>query len=159
MINDSQHLEWSLDPESPYFKSLSPSVQQRITCEREIICAIAQAAIDRGFSVSVDNGETFDTGQRVLSALDALFLRLKVERTQSVKAVFDALSTTDEDYIYIHEAGGEPVGYFYCVYGNNGWDVISDYAWIDTAERNTQSVMDELDAAGTAVAEKWEAIL
>jgi len=142
MINDSQHLEWSLDPESPYFKSLSPSVQQRITCEREIICAIAQAAIDRGFSVSVDNGETFE-----------------VERTQSVKAVFDALSTTDEDYIYIHEAGGEPVGYFYCVYGNNGWDVISDYAWIDTAERNTQSVMDELDAAGTAVAEKWEAIL
>lgn len=142
MINDSQHLEWSLDPESPYFKSLSPSVQQRITCEREIICAIAQAAIDRGLSVSVDNGETFE-----------------VERTQSVKAVFDALSTTDEDYIYIHEAGGEPVGYFYCVYGNNGWDVISDYAWIDTAERNTQSVMDELDAAGTAVAEKWEAIL
>ena len=58
-----------------------------------------------------------------------------------------------------HEAGGKPVGSFYCIYGNSGWDVISDYSWIDTAERNTQSVMDELDAAGTAVAEKWEAIL
>lgn len=142
MINDSQHLEWSLDPESPYFKSLSPSVQQRITCEREIICAIAQAAIDRGLYVSVYNGENFE-----------------VKRTQSVKAVFDALSTTDEDYIHIHEAGGKPVGSFYCIYGNSGWDVISDYSWIDTAERNTQTVMDELDAVGSAAADKWEAIL
>jgi len=61
-----------------------------------------------------------------------------------------ALFTTDEDYLYVYEAGRSlnekdtrPDDWVRLVYGNDGWDVISDYSSVD--------LLDKYFGDGTAV--------
>jgi hypothetical protein len=65
-------------------------------------------ALNAGFALSVDNGEE-------LSA-----------PTTKRKEILGAMMQCDEDRLYYHK-DAELVGWVYFVYGNDGWDVISDY--------------------------------
>jgi hypothetical protein len=136
-------MEWSHNTKSEYWQSLSPCVQKRITCEKAIARAIAREAIKRGYVVSVYNGENFE-----------------IEFSRKVNAIVAALHTTDEEWLKIAEPidGGKyrRIGAFYLVYGNSGYDVVSDYSWVETDSRNTREIMEALDAAGTLVADRWE---
>ena len=63
--------------------------------------------------------------------------------------IIAALFSTDEDYLYIHRPGGvyvPHIGWIRLIYGNNGWDVVSDYT-VD---------LDDWLAPITALAERLE---
>lgn len=46
--------------------------------------------------------------------------------------------STDEEFLYAYDSDGKHVGWVHLVYGNSGWDVISD---------NTNNLEDALIAA------------
>jgi hypothetical protein len=135
-------MERSLSASSEYFKTLHPSVQKRIKAERAIIRAACKAAIAKGWTVSVYDGEEWC-----------------LKRSRSIKAVMGAIMATDEDVLMFRDATGQKMGTAYCVYGNDGWDVIADNSWVESDERNTEAAMNEVMAAAEAVADKWESVL
>lgn len=54
---------------------------------------------------------------------------------------------TDEETIYLKKGVG--IGHIYCVYGNDGWDVISDYtSSLDAVYERTEHLINRLAAAG-----------
>lgn len=78
--------------------------------ERKIVEAIVRALLDAGLGISIDNGgETFE----LTNSKNALEIRRH-------------LFLADEDYIHAVK-NGQHIGWVYLVYGNDGWDVISDY--------------------------------
>ena len=48
------------------------------------------------------------------------------EPSNKAKVVLDAMFAADEDYLLVHKDGRQ-IGWVYFVYGNDGWDVVSDY--------------------------------
>lgn len=136
-------MEWSHNPRSEYFKSLAPAVRQRITCERAIARALAKEAIARGYVVSVFNGENCE-----------------IEYSRNVSKIVAALGTTDEEWLRIRqplESGKyRRIGEFYLVYGNSGYDVVSDYSWVGEEKRDTREIMEAIDKAAQPVADRWE---
>ena len=46
----------------------------------------------------------------------------------------NVLWQTDEETVYIHDRAGKVMGWFYLVYGNDGYDLISDFS--DNAASN-----------------------
>lgn len=86
------------------------SVKMRQEVERKIAAALVKSARAAGYTISVDNGED------------------ETYKMSSAKAVLAAMFTTDEDRLFMwNPANGKCVGWVYFVYGNDGWDVISDY--------------------------------
>jgi hypothetical protein len=56
-----------------------------------------------------------------------------VHHSRDASAIEAALFTTDEDYIYVYIDDEDPIDlrpdyWVRLVYGNDGWDVISDYS-------------------------------
>jgi hypothetical protein len=89
------------------------SVKMRQEVERKIATAAIQALLKAGFAISIDNGgDTY-------------------ERSTSEKAILENMFQTDEEHLYVEKpqrAGGwRTFGWLYFVYGNDGWDVLSDY--------------------------------
>jgi hypothetical protein len=87
------------------------SVKMRQIVEKEICTEIVKSLLIAGFSISVDNGGDSATKPRVASGpiLKAMFL-------------------TDEDRLFVYKDGqSDWAGWVYLVYGNDGWDVLSDY--------------------------------
>lgn len=137
-------MEYSLKPSSEYFKSLSGNVQRRITCERAIARALVKEAIKRGYVVSVWNGENYE-----------------IKRSRSVEKIIAALHTTDDDILRISLplVGGDQfarIGTFTLIYGNSGYDVVSDFSWVENEKRNTREIMEAIDKAAQPVADRWE---
>jgi len=129
-------MKWSHSPKSEYWKSLIPSVRQRILCEKAIARAITLVALEKGYLVSVNDGE-----ETVLT------------NSKIATQVMKALHTTDEDYLTIYDpATKRTIGAFKLIYGNSGYDVVNDYYY----GLNTKSIMDALNAVGSRVADKWE---
>lgn len=135
---------WSHNRKSAYFKNLDPYVQKRITCERSIQRAVMRAAIKKGYFVTIQNGEDEAT---------------PLEHGQSLEWLCAFMNQCDEEHVLINEKDGEHVGWIYFVYGNGGYDVVSDWSWVESPERNTQAVMDEIAAAGDKISERWEPIM
>jgi len=75
--------------------------------EANIARKIIKLALERGLTISVNDGEEWT-----------------VKETTMAKAVEHALCTTDQDTIRLHEADGS-IGSIYLVWGN-GEDLISD---------------------------------
>jgi hypothetical protein len=90
---------------------MSKIVAKRIKMERAIISRLVKDGLKLGYVVSVCDGEEWT-----------------VKKSTSYKAIMGAIQTTDEDIIRFRKADGELVGSFYMVYGNDGYDVISDYS-------------------------------
>lgn len=86
------------------------SVKMRQEVERKIATALVEESLRVGYAVSVDNGEEETKPMRRASTI--------------LKAMFQ----TDEDRLYMYTPGSDTrIGWVYFVYGNDGWDVISDY--------------------------------
>jgi hypothetical protein len=102
------------------------AVKARQRIEQTIALTAAQALLDAGYTLGVNDGE-----------------EVTIHHSKDLDAIQAALFTTDEDYLYVyrHSAGhiysdlrGEkhedtrPDFWVRLVYGNDGWDVISDYS-------------------------------
>ena len=105
------------------------NVDQRQRIEQEIARAAATGLIEAGYSISV-----FDSEEIVL------------KRSTNVERIVEAMFSTDEDYFYAYRPEEtERAGYVHFVYGNEGWNVISD---------NSLSLEPALEAA-TAPSESY----
>lgn len=81
--------------------------------ERKIADAAIKSLLSAGFAISVDNGDNSGRKYELASSKDA-------------DAILTAMFLCDEDRLYV-EKNGKPFGWVFFVYGNYGWDVISDY--------------------------------
>ncbi|ENU1229103.1 MULTISPECIES: hypothetical protein [Enterobacterales] len=102
-------------------------IQERQIVEHRIVETAAQGLVDAGFGIAVYDGE-----------------ELVTEVTHDVSSIMEAMFSTDEEFIYAYDSNGKHVGWVHLVYGNSGWDVISD---------NTNNLEDALIAA-TELAEE-----
>jgi hypothetical protein len=108
------------------------NIKFRQAVERHLVRQFIRDAIRLGFTLSVDDGE------------DGYF----IERSSDPKAVLKACLQMDEDRIYVYPKGStDRVGWVYFVYGNEGFDVLSDY---------TLGIVEELLASTRALADKLE---
>jgi hypothetical protein len=96
------------------------SVKMRQEVERKIATAAIDAILAAGFAISIDNGG------------DEYELAHSTDKDTILKSMFLA----DEDRLFVEpletkkgtRRGNSPwFGWLYLVYGNDGWDVISDY--------------------------------
>jgi len=97
--------------------------------EREVASRLIKAAIAAVYSVSVNDGENWT-----------------VRRSFRPKAVEDALCTTGEDRLSLHDAAGEHAGSFYLVWGNaaDGSELIADHTANETCEKLWKHAMGDL---------------
>jgi len=96
---------------------LAPAVVKRQAIERKIVRQFAKEMFAHGFTIRIDNGgDTYETGH--LNRIGKL--------TKEIMA-------TDEERLYVFRKGDDgqpakkPFAWAYFVYGNDGWDVMSDY--------------------------------
>ena len=87
-------------------------VKIRQMVEKEIVTAVVVALLNEGFTLAVDNGDNNGKEYEIVSRI----------ATRVITALFE----TDEARLYAVK-DHKPVGWVYFVYGNDGWDVISDY--------------------------------
>jgi hypothetical protein len=93
----------------------SPAVRARQRIEQTIVLAVVKALLDAGYSLGVDDGE-----------------EITIHRSRDAKAIEAALFTTDEDFLLVYDkenTGKDKRGDWWVrfTYGNDGWDVMSDY--------------------------------
>jgi hypothetical protein len=86
------------------------SVKMRQEVERKIATAFIKSALDADYEISINNGGDEDE-------TEPLF-----DQTSILNAMFQ----TDEEHLYLWK-NSKIVGWVFFVYGNDGWDVISDY--------------------------------
>jgi hypothetical protein len=111
------------------------SVKMRQRVEKIIVRAVVNAAVAAGYSVAVDNGgdEYEYKGADRRACLATMF-------------------ATDDERLYLFTAEQaargfkRSAGWVYFVYGNSGWDVISDYT----------TNLENLLAPALKLAEKYE---
>jgi hypothetical protein len=99
------------------------NLETRIKIEKRIASTIVKSAIAQGYSVTIDNGGGWEGDYEIEGA------------TQAAPAI-RALMATDEETI-IFCKGPRKVGAVFLVYGNDGWDVISDH----TVNAETYSIL------------------
>ena len=90
------------------------SVKMRQIVEKEISAAIVDALVKAGFELQIDNPDSVYNS------------RWMTDRTNIIKHLY----LTDDDRIYVRRTGKTAKsveGWVYLVYGNDGWDVLSDY--------------------------------
>ena len=91
------------------------NVEQRLMIERKIVEKVIDAAFDKGFEMFIDNGGNDD---------EHIFCSTPEEAKANIMQ-------TDEEYLHIYKfREGKKVGegWIWCVYGNDGFDVIADYS-------------------------------
>lgn len=91
--------------------------------EEQIIRGVIRALIGAGYAVSVDDGA-----------------EVTVERSRDADAIFEAMRTTDQDFLLAFEHAGR-AGWVRFIYGNADWEVINDYT------TNLESVMKPINDA------------
>lgn len=111
------------------------ALAKRISHEQAICKAIVKYALANDMMVSIYDGEEWC---------------LKFSNSQA--DIMNALFSTDGDTIMLRTATGEQVGKFFLVYGNDGYDVVSDYTITETTETIYETVIkplaDKLEAQG-----------
>ncbi len=98
------------------------SIAMRQEMERKIVSQFVRDAIAAGKRLAVSLERGYDTADMLLGSTDE-------------KAIMDAAFAGDECHIFVQAADGDTVvdgqvaseGWVFCVMGNDGWDVISDY--------------------------------
>ena len=88
------------------------STCQRINVERTIVVMTVEALLKAGYMLNVNNGGDEDE---------------LPQRTNHPQTLLAAMMETDEERLHIYSAGGWGVGEIDFVYGNDGYDVISNY--------------------------------
>jgi hypothetical protein len=91
------------------------SVKMRQMVEKEIYTKVIDVLLDKGFYLSVDNGDNSGNDYEIYHSRDR-------------KDILKAMYLCDEDRLYVHKPfKNQPFAWVYFVYGNDGWDVINDY--------------------------------
>lgn len=114
------------------------TVKFRQHIERKIARATIKALLNAGFTLGVNDGE-----ETVL------------RRCTDPKTILAAMFSTDEDYLLVYEgaaAGGKKppqIGGVRFIYGNDGWDVISDYTL------NLEEALKPVCALSDRIYDKW----
>jgi hypothetical protein len=100
------------------------SIKMRQDVERRIVSAFVKQALAAGYrlSVSLDRGYDLADGSPFLGATDAT-------------AIIAETLAGDAAHVFLHAADGplligsklNAIGWVYFVFGNDGWDAISDY--------------------------------
>lgn len=100
-------------------------------CEKKLFKATVESLLDAGFLLSIDNGgET-----------------LEFEPTTDKKKIIRESYATDQELLVPFDINGNQVGWVQFVYGNCGWDVISDYTTnLETYLEPVNKLADELEA-------------
>lgn len=80
------------------------NLETRIKIERDIARRVVNDALSAGHSITVNDGEE----DVLIKSIDA-------------SAILKAMFSTDEDRLFFNK------GWVYFIYGNDGYDVISDY--------------------------------
>lgn len=109
-------------------------LRQRMECH--IVMAIIKAALAAGYAISVDDGDDV-----VLS------------HSKDAAAITGSMMSTDNDELSFHkrqvtnklEGSWEQIGWVRLVYGNSGYDVISDYS----DNTLTAAILSEAEALAT----------
>ena len=86
------------------------TVENRQRIEREIVTAVVQAAHEQGFTFMINNGG--DDDEEIA--------------TSGIEETLKEMFATDEERLFLVK-DGRWFGWVLFVYGNDGWDVISDY--------------------------------
>jgi len=87
------------------------SVAKRIRIEGRIVRKLIKSFLAfPGNTVSVYDGEDWC-----------------LVKSSKYAEIMAALNSTDEDQLIVRDAAGMKLGWVYLVYGNDGYDVISDY--------------------------------
>jgi hypothetical protein len=86
------------------------SVKARQRLERMIARRVVLDGIRAGYSLSVDNGGDED----------------EIVKSTKAKDILEAMFATDDEKLYFYK-GDTCVGWVWFVYGNDGYDVVSDY--------------------------------
>lgn len=96
-----------------------------VNVEDQIIKATIKALLAKGYLLSVNDGE-----------------EVTVSRSYNADALFEAMKTTGQDFLYAHMAdeGHLIYGWVRFIYGNLGTEVINDYTV------NLEPVMAEISA-------------
>jgi hypothetical protein len=87
---------------------------ERFEREEKIVKKVIEQGLASGYLVSLYDGE-----------------ETTVSKSNSYKEVMSATFLTDENFLIFHKPDGTRVGSVYLVYGNSGFDVISDYSSSD----------------------------
>jgi hypothetical protein len=87
------------------------SVEMRQEVERKIAAALITQSLAAGYRLTIDNGG----GEEFAPSTDA-------------EHILREMFATDEEHLLFYNEEGKKVGWVYFVYGNDGWDVISDYS-------------------------------
>jgi hypothetical protein len=85
------------------------SIETRQGIERKIAEAFITDALEAGYTITVDDGEDEP-----------------VKRSADAAEILGAMFTVDEEHLRLY-SGQEYAGWVYFVYGNSGWDVVSDH--------------------------------
>ena len=111
---------------------LTPDVQRRIRMERRILRKLLTTIVQHGMWCEIDNGEECSNASNKVSylmdfagATDMETVGFGIEDTTQVK-------------------GYKWKGWFNLVYGNSGWDVISDYSANQVTEMIMAAGVDEI---------------
>ncbi|MCE9984182.1 hypothetical protein LZ656_17560 [Leclercia adecarboxylata] len=110
-------------------------VQVRHDIEQQIARAAVKSLASAGYKISVFDGEAF-----------------ALAKTDDVSAILDAMFCTDGDVLYVYtpptanNESWERIGFVELIYGNSGWDVISDHS----------SSLESVLHSANALAEKLE---
>ena len=93
------------------------NVQQRQAIERKIVEQVIDAAFDQSYTIRIDNGGEED---------EMIICRTPDDAKANIMQ-------TDEEYLHFFkwdfdESKWVGHGWVWCVYGNDGWDVIADYS-------------------------------
>lgn len=106
-------------------------VRARVAVERRIVKRMVADLLAAGFELSVMDGE------------------VEHKRTNDPAKLHKDLMETDEDYLFVYKVGEKQrFGHVYFVYGNDGWDVISDHTvnleqWINPVQEWADSAFGE----------------
>lgn len=88
---------------------VDPAVAARVELEDKIVRAVVEDAIAAGWTVGLHDGEDF-----------------AISRSTDADAVMAHTHSTDEQVLVLVGPGGDHAN-VWLVYGNDGWDVVSDY--------------------------------
>ena len=86
------------------------TVKTRQKIERQIAAQVVKDALTAGYEIRIDNG-----GDE---------MEPRTEQTQ--EAILADMFATDEEHLFFFK-DGKKIGWVFFVYGNDGFDVISDY--------------------------------
>jgi hypothetical protein len=108
------------------------NVEQRLEIERKIVSMVIDAAFEKGFKVWIDNGGNDD---------EIIYCGTPEEAKAQIMQ-------TDEEYLHLYKAENDlkiGYGWVWCVYGNDGYDVIADHSTSEVMEEIINPIYDLIE--------------